>query len=118
MGSFYISAASKSSGKTTLSIGLSAALRQRGLTLQTFKKGPDFIDPIWLQQASGSACYNLDFFTSSHEYIRQQFAYHGQARDMVLVEGNMGLPRWLACLDCRWCWWPIVRAPAAVSLRY
>ncbi len=91
MASFYISAAHKSSGKTTLSIGLSAAIRQRGLSLQTFKKGPDYIDPMWLQEASGSACYNLDFYTSSHQYITDCFNRYAHDQDVVLVEGNMGL---------------------------
>ncbi len=91
MPSFYISAAHKSSGKTTLSIGLSAAIRQRGLSLQTFKKGPDYIDPIWLTRASGSPCYNLDFFNSSHAFILQQYDQYTTNKDAILVEGNMGL---------------------------
>ncbi len=91
MSSFYIAAAHKSSGKTTLSIGLSAAIRQRGMSIQTFKKGPDYIDPIWLSQASGKSCYNLDFFTSSNEYILNRYNQLSKNQDSVLVEGNMGL---------------------------
>lgn len=91
MSSFYISAAHKSSGKTTLSIGLSAAIRQRGLSIQAFKKGPDYIDPIWLSQATGNACHNLDFFTSGHDFIVSQFHQYSRNKDVVLVEGNMGL---------------------------
>jgi cobyrinic acid a,c-diamide synthase len=87
---FFISAAHKSSGKTTLSIGLAAALRARGLRVQTFKKGPDYIDPLWLGRASGRGCRNLDFFLSPEEEIRTQFA-HGQDADICLVEGNKGL---------------------------
>ena len=91
MSAFYISAAHKSSGKTTLSIGISASIRERGLNIQAFKKGPDYIDPIWLSQATGSPCYNLDFFTSSHGFIQNQFQTHSQNKDITLVEGNMGL---------------------------
>ena len=91
MSAFYISAAHKSSGKTTLSIGLAAAIKKQGLSIQTFKKGPDYIDPIWLSQASGQSCRNLDFFTSSHDFILSQFQRFGHHQDMVLVEGNMGL---------------------------
>ncbi len=91
MSSFYISAAHKSSGKTTLSIGISAAIRQRGLSIQSFKKGPDYIDPIWLSQATGKPCYNLDFYTSGKDYILNQYAQYSQHNDNILVEGNMGL---------------------------
>lgn len=87
---FLISAAHKSSGKTTLSIGLAAALRARGLTVQPFKKGPDYIDPLWLGRAAGRGCRNLDFFLSPHEEIKAQFA-HGHDADVCLVEGNKGL---------------------------
>ncbi len=91
MSAFYISAAHKSSGKTTLSIGICAAIRKRSLSVQAFKKGPDYIDPIWLTQVSGQACRNLDFYTSGKEYILQQFQQHQAGKDVVLVEGNMGL---------------------------
>jgi len=87
---FLISAAHKSSGKTTLSIGLAAALRARGLTVQPFKKGPDYIDPLWLTHAAGRGCRNLDFFVSSTEEIRRQYAC-GHDADVCLVEGNKGL---------------------------
>jgi cobyrinic acid a,c-diamide synthase len=87
---FLVSAAHKSSGKTTLSIGLTAALQRRGLTVQPFKKGPDYIDPLWLGLAARRGCRNLDFFLSPHEEIRTQFA-RGHAADVCLVEGNMGL---------------------------
>ena len=87
---FLISAAHKSSGKTTLSIGLAAALRARGLVVQPFKKGPDYIDPLWLTLAAGRGCRNLDFFLSPHDEIRAQFAC-GHDADVCLVEGNKGL---------------------------
>lgn len=88
---FLISAAHKSSGKTTVSIGLVAALKARGLTVQPFKKGPDYIDPLWLGTAAGRACRNLDFYLSPHDEIRAQFARSGWDADVCLVEGNMGL---------------------------
>lgn len=87
---FLISAAHKSSGKTTLSIGLAAALRARGLSVQPFKKGPDYIDPLWLTRAAGRGCRNLDFFISPHNEILRQFS-HGHDADVCLVEGNKGL---------------------------
>ncbi|HTY99944.1 MAG TPA: cobyrinate a,c-diamide synthase [Rhodocyclaceae bacterium] len=88
---FLISAAHKSSGKTTVSLGLAAALTARGLSVQPFKKGPDYIDPLWLSTAAGRRCRNLDFFVSSEAEIREQFARHGCDARVCLVEGNMGL---------------------------
>ncbi len=71
---FFISAAHKSSGKTPLSVGLCTALRERGLAVQPYKKGPDYIDPLWLSLASGRPCLNLDFFTMRREAIISQFS--------------------------------------------
>ncbi|HEX9183320.1 MAG TPA: cobyrinate a,c-diamide synthase [Burkholderiales bacterium] len=88
---FLVSAAHKSSGKTTLSVGLAAALRRRGLSVQAFKKGPDYIDPLWLGLASGRACRNLDFYVASREEALAAFARHGAAADVCLIEGNKGL---------------------------
>jgi len=96
MSAFYLSAAHKSSGKTMLTMGLSAAIRARGLNIQTFKKGPDYIDPIWLNLASGQPCHNLDFYTSSNEFIQSQYYHYSANQDMVLVEGNKGLHDGLA----------------------
>jgi cobyrinic acid a,c-diamide synthase len=88
---FLVSAAHKSSGKTTISIGLAAALRARGLVVQPFKKGPDYIDPLWHSLAAGRSCCNLDFFLSPDEEIRRQFHAHGHDADVCMVEGNKGL---------------------------
>lgn len=86
-----ISAAHKSSGKTTISIGLCAALKERGLAVQPFKKGPDYIDPMWLSQASGRACRNLDLYLMEHGDITATFRRHAQDADISIVEGNKGL---------------------------
>jgi len=88
---FLLSAAHKSSGKTSVSIGLTAELSRRGLSVHTFKKGPDYIDPMWLAAASGRACRNLDFNLSSPEQLRGEFARHGARADVCLIEGNNGL---------------------------
>ncbi len=91
MASLFLSAAHKSSGKTTLSIGLCAALVERGLEVQPFKKGPDYIDPIWLGMAAGKPCYNLDFFVAGRQETIDDYCYRGQAADICLIEGNKGL---------------------------
>ena len=89
---FLISAAHKSSGKTTISIGLAAALSAgRKLSVQPFKKGPDYIDPLWLSVAAGRPCYNLDFFLSPDAELQAEFARHGHDAEVCLVEGNKGL---------------------------
>jgi cobyrinic acid a,c-diamide synthase len=91
MHQFLISAAHKSSGKTTITIGLAAAMRQRGLAVQTYKKGPDYIDPLWLGMAAGRPCRNLDFFVSSHQEIVDAYTRHRVGADLCMVEGNKGL---------------------------
>ncbi len=91
MARFYLSAAHKSSGKTTLSIGIAGALSDAGAAVQTFKKGPDYIDPMWLSRASGRPCYNLDFNTQTADEIRDLFAGRSSDADIVLIEGNKGL---------------------------
>jgi cobyrinic acid a,c-diamide synthase len=88
---FLVSAAHKSSGKTSVSVGLAAELSRRGLAVQTFKKGPDYIDPMWHTAATGRACRNLDFNLSTPEQLRLEFARHGASADVCLVEGNKGL---------------------------
>ncbi len=91
MAHVYISAAHKSSGKTTLAIGLCAALTARGLKVQPFKKGPDYIDPLWLTKATGVPCRNLDFFTTPAAELRATFARFARQADIAVAEGNKGL---------------------------
>ncbi len=74
-----------------VSVGLCAALTARGLRVQPFKKGPDYIDPMWLGQASGRPCFNLDPYLMSPEQIRSLFAQHDSQADISLIEGNKGL---------------------------
>lgn len=87
----FVSAAHRSSGKTTVSLGLAAAFRARGLRVRPFKKGPDFIDPLWLSRAAGAPCYNLDFNTQSPAEITDLFAQASAGADLALIEGNKGL---------------------------
>ena len=91
MSRLFISAAHKSSGKTTVSIGLCAALKQQGHAVQSFKKGPDYIDPYWLAQATGRDCYNLDFYTMERNEILALMQEKSADADISLIEGNKGL---------------------------
>lgn len=82
---------SSGSGKTTISLGLVAALRARGRTVQTFKVGPDFIDCAYLAHASRRPCRNLDSWVLGHDGVRRSLAQGGAGADCVVVEGGMGL---------------------------
>jgi len=89
--SIYLSAAHKSSGKTVVSLGLCAAFKAQSLNVQAFKKGPDYIDPIWLSQASGTPCYNLDFYNMSEDEITQLYQKYASNSGVTIIEGNKGL---------------------------
>ncbi|KKZ11175.1 MAG: hypothetical protein TE42_08485 [Candidatus Synechococcus spongiarum SP3] len=86
-----IAAPRSGSGKTLLGLCLAAALRQRGLTIQTFKVGPDYLDPQLLGALSGRPCRNLDPLLCGESWLRAAFHHWGRATDACLVEGVMGL---------------------------
>jgi cobyrinic acid a,c-diamide synthase len=79
------------SGKTFLTVGVGACLRQRGKAVSPFKKGPDYIDAAWLEMATGHPCYNLDLFLMGKEGILSSFSSRVRQTDGALVEGNRGL---------------------------
>lgn len=88
---FVIAAPQGRSGKTTVSIAICAALKQRNLSVQPFKKGPDYIDPSWLTAASGRSCHNLDSFSMDEEVIIKSFQRVLKDADVAIIEGAMGL---------------------------
>ena len=79
------------SGKTSLTLALARALARRGLRVQTFKAGPDFLDPTYLALASGRPCYNLDGWMAGQDHVRGLFERAAADADCALVEGVMGL---------------------------
>ena len=87
--SLYISAAHKSSGKTIVSLGLSRILANLNHKVQTFKKGPDYIDMSWLALSSRNQCYNLDFNTQTKKEIVD--CYNSNKAKINIIEGNKGL---------------------------
>ena len=91
MNSYLISSTKKSSGKTILTVGLLNILKNLNLNPSPFKKGPDFIDPLWLTKAAGNPCYNLDFYTSSNLEIKETFKSNILSTSIAIVEGNKGL---------------------------
>jgi cobyrinic acid a,c-diamide synthase len=78
-------------GKTSLTLALVAALRRRGHKVQTFKVGPDFLDPSYLAIASGRPCYNLDGWMMGRKYVEGLFARATADADIAVIEGVMGL---------------------------
>lgn len=72
-------------------MGILTALRQRGLEVAVFKKGPDYIDPAWLSLAAGTACRSLDTYMVEPEVVVQRFMTHAEKADISLIEGNRGL---------------------------
>lgn len=75
------------SGKTSISLALTAALRKKGCEISCFKAGPDYLDPMYLELASGKPCYNLDPWMSSSEHVLDLVS---RARGYSLLEGVMG----------------------------
>lgn len=90
-----IAGVSSGVGKTTLMLGLLEALRRRGLTVQAFKVGPDFIDPAFHALATGRPSYALDGWMCGREAVLATVARHTADADLALVEGMMG------CFDGR-----------------
>ena len=80
------------SGKTTVTLGLCAALKTRGISVQPYKKGPDYIDPSWLSEAAGSPCRTLDpFLYEQPEALLRAFVRPARDAELSIVEGNHGL---------------------------
>jgi cobyrinic acid a,c-diamide synthase len=85
-----ISAPASGAGKTTLTLALARAFRDRGLAVQCFKSGPDYIDPAFHTAATGRASVNIDSWAMTRDTIEKLTARSGDA-DLVLAEGSMGL---------------------------
>ena len=88
--SFMIAAPTSGSGKTTIARGLMALLTTKGLKVQPFKCGPDYIDTKFHTSVCGRPSVNLDTFMASPEHIRELFARYGEDADICIVEGMMG----------------------------
>jgi len=88
---FLLAAAHSGAGKTTVTLGLLRALQRKGLRVQPFKCGPDYIDPIHHRTAAGKDSINLDRFMMSDAHIHQLYNQYGSTADVAITEGVMGL---------------------------
>lgn len=88
---FLIAAPKSNSGKTMVSLALMKAMVNRGITVQPFKCGPDYIDPMYHTKIAGRASYNLDSWMASDEHVRTVFERNLPQARVAVVEGVMGL---------------------------
>ena len=88
---FLIAAPTSGSGKTTIARGLMALLTSKGMKVQPFKCGPDYIDTKFHASVCGRPSINLDTFMASPEHVRELFWHYGADADVCIVEGMMGL---------------------------
>ena len=86
-----IAATQSGSGKTTIVTGLLAALKEKGLKVQSYKVGPDYIDPGYHEIASGRPGHNLDTWLVTEEKLAEIFARTADDADIAIIEGVMGL---------------------------
>lgn len=88
---FLIGAASSGGGKTTFTTGLLRLFRNRGLKVQPYKCGPDYIDTKYHEMAVGNASVNLDLWLSSRMHVKKTYAKYASGMDVCVTEGVMGL---------------------------
>jgi len=88
---FVVAGTGSGCGKTSITCGLIGAFRNRGLTVQPFKVGPDYLDPSWLTAAASRPCVNLDTWMTSPEYVSNMVAGKMADADIGIIEGVMGL---------------------------
>jgi cobyrinic acid a,c-diamide synthase len=91
MSGLLIAAPSSGSGKTTITLGLLRALRNRGVQIAPGKAGPDYIDPAFHTAASGAPCLNFDPWAMRRELISANAAIHRQGDRILVIEAMMGL---------------------------
>jgi cobyrinic acid a,c-diamide synthase len=87
----FIAAPASGQGKTTVTAALARRYRDRGLRVRVFKTGPDFLDPMILERASGAPVYQLDLWMGGEDHCRHLLYEAAGEADLILIEGVMGL---------------------------
>lgn len=88
---FIVTGTSSGSGKTTVALGLMAALKDKGYSVQPFKCGPDFIDPGLHHLVTGTVSRNLDLWMTGETFTHATFAKNRLGADIAIIEGVMGM---------------------------
>ncbi|PZV25821.1 MAG: cobyrinic acid a,c-diamide synthase [Snowella sp.] len=88
-------------GKTTITLAILSFLSQKGAKVQSFKVGPDYIDPMFHTHVTGLPCRNLDPVLTSEAYVQNCYARHAQGVDYALIEGVMGLFDGISLNNCQ-----------------
>ena len=91
MNGFLIAAPHSGSGKTTVTLGILRALRERGVSVASAKAGPDYIDPAFHAAASGRECVNLDPWAMRPEMLLKLAHDFSLGAELLVIEGMMGL---------------------------
>jgi cobyrinic acid a,c-diamide synthase len=91
MRAFVIAGTHSGCGKTTMTMGILAALAKKGFSVQPFKTGPDFIDSGLHKLATGRVSRNLDLWMCGEDYVKVCFERHSSGADVAVIEGVMGL---------------------------
>ena len=79
------------SGKTIISLGITASWKHQNISVSPFKKGPDYIDAGWLSKAAGRPCFNLDTYLCTQRTVQDAYLRHSADGELSVVEGNRGL---------------------------
>jgi cobyrinic acid a,c-diamide synthase len=87
----FVAAPASNAGKTTVTAALARYHRDRGRRVRVFKTGPDFLDPMILERASGTPVYQLDLWMGGEDHCRQLLYSAAVEADLILIEGVMGL---------------------------